>query len=551
MDKVSQATMTTGVINQAPPYCGYNLAESDPILLADLGGTGSNDSAREELIKFGEQCGAADALDLGRLANVNEPVLKTHDPYGRRLDVVEFHPSYHALMRRSFEAGLHSASVESMEPGGERAFYNRARKYFVMSQVEGGHLCPVTMTNASAMALTQAPELAKVWNERILSRKYDQRFRPASQKMGASLGMGMTEKQGGSDLRQIITRAEKVSDDTYVINGHKWFFSAPMCDAFLVLAKLEEGPTCFLVPRILESGEVNGLDFQRLKNKLGNKSNASSEVEFNNAVGFLVGEVGKGIKTILKMVTPTRVDCCIGSSALMRAAISRAVHHTSNRSAFGARLIEKPLMQRVLADMSLDMAASEALALKLSHCMDLEGEDSQAADFLRIITPAAKYWICKSAENVAAEAMECLGGNGYVEDHDMARIYREAPVNSIWEGSGNIMALDLLRAMHRTPDSFMNVLGMLEADLGPAGKVSVEVLQAAARTCLEDEGGARLLTEQLAITAAAAALKEVAPPAIANAFIETRMAGQWRSSYGMLDARYDAKGILEWLYPIK
>lgn len=550
MEKTAQSTLATGVINQAPPYCGYNLAESDPILLADIGAAGSNDSSRDELIKFGEQCGAADALDLGRLANVNEPVLKTHDPYGRRLDVVEFHPSYHALMRRSFDAGLHSASVEAADPANERAHYERARRYFIMSQVEGGHLCPVTMTNAAGMALRQAPELGQLWMERIASRKYDQRFRQASQKLGVSLGMGMTEKQGGSDLRQIITRAEKVSDETYVINGHKWFFSAPMCDAFLVLAKLDEGPSCFLVPRILESGEVNGLDFQRLKNKLGNKSNASSEVEFNNAVGFLVGEPGKGIKTILQMVTPTRVDCCLGSAALMRASLSRAVHHASHRSAFGARLIEKPLMQRVLADMSLDMAASEALALKLAHCMDKEGSDPAAADFLRIITPAAKYWICKSAEAVTAEAMECLGGNGYVEDHDMARLYREAPVNSIWEGSGNIMALDLLRAMHRTPDSFMNVLSMLEADLGPAGKVSVEVLQAAARTCLEDEGGARLLTEQLAITAAAAALKEVAPAAIANAFIETRMAGQWRSSYGMMDARYNAPGILEWLYPI-
>ncbi|MTI16370.1 DNA alkylation response protein [Rhodobacteraceae bacterium RKSG542] len=548
---MSNQSAKEAVYNQSPPYCGYNLAESDQLLLS-LGDTyGGADSQRGALLKFGAQCGGADALVLGRLANTNRPELRTHDPYGRRLDLVEYHPSYHALMRRSFEAGLHCAFVEAKGRPGKPVFVERAQLYYVMTQVEAGHLCPVTMTNAAGFALSKQPDIAGPWLEKIGRRKYDQRFRAASGKDGVSIGMGMTERQGGTDLRQIVTSAALASDGHYRLTGHKWFMSAPMSDAFLVLATLQEGPSCFLVPRVLDDGAVNRLNFQRLKDKLGNWSNASSEVEFDEALGYLIGHPGKGIGTILNMVTPTRVDCVLGSSGLMRGAVARAVHHVRHRSVFGHHLIDQPIMQRVLADMALDVAAATALALRLAHAQDgLTRGDEASAEYLRVVTPAAKYWVCKVAATVINEAMESLGGNGYVEDFDLARFYREAPVNSIWEGSGSVMALDMLRVLSKETQSFINVLGEFQQGLGSAGRVSVEVLQAAARSCVDDPGGARILTEQLAITAAGDALKKVAPPAIADAFIETRLAGQWRSSYGMLDGRYNAKEILDWLYRV-
>lgn len=536
------------VLNQAPPYFGYNLCESDPLLLAMQGQTQDTETTRTDLLKLGAQFGAADALDLGRMANMHQPELKTHDAYGRRLDVVEFHPSYHALMRRSFAAGLHCASVDARAPHASNAYFDRARRYYMMSQVEQGHLCPVTMTNAAGVALEQNPDIAEVWHPLIRSRTYDQRFRSPSQKNGVSLGMGLTEKQGGTDLRQIVTTAQDAGDGTHVINGHKWFFSAPMSDAFLVLAATEAGPSCFLVPRVLDDDRVNGLNLVRLKNKLGNHSNASSEVEFHNAHGFLIGEDGAGIKAILTMVNPTRLDCALGSAGLMRGAVARAVHHARHRTAFGKALIDQPVMLRVLADMALDVAAASALSLRLARAFDSAHSDSVEQSYLRIITPVAKYWVCKTAMAVTGEAMECLGGNGYVEDHDMARFFREAPVNSIWEGSGNVMALDLMRAMTKESEGFMAVLDHLEHRLGKAGKVSVEVLQAAARTCIDDPGSARILTEQLALTAAAAALKDAAPAHVADAFMDSRMAGQWRSTYGMLDARHDARHIIDSLY---
>ncbi|MDD7910703.1 acyl-CoA dehydrogenase family protein [Pseudovibrio exalbescens] len=538
------------VLNQAPPYFGYNLCESDPLVFSSLGHAPDSDSVRTDLIKMGAQCGAADALDLGRMANVHKPELKTHDAYGRRLDIVEFHPSYHALMRRSFAAGLHCASVDALQPGAKNAHFNRARRYYMMSQVEMGHLCPITMTNAAGMALQHNPEIAEKWQSLIASRTYDQRFRAASQKNSVSLGMGLTEKQGGTDLRQIVTTAERVGEGEYLINGHKWFFSAPMSDAFLVLARTEAGPSCFLVPRVLEGGSVNGLNLIRLKNKMGNLSNASSEVEFEDAHGFLLGEEGQGIKTILSMVNPTRLDCALGSAGVMRGAVARAVHHTRHRQAFGKALFDQPVMNRVLADMALDVAAASALAFRLARAFDAAPENELERDYLRVITPVAKYWVCKTANVVTGEAMECLGGNGYVEEHDLARFYREAPVNSIWEGSGNVMALDLMRVMTKNSSGFLAVLDHLEGRLGQAGKVSVEVLQAAARTCIDDPGSARILTEQLALTAAAAALREAAPSFISDAFMDSRLAGQWRSSYGMLDARHDARSIVDWLYVV-
>ncbi|WP_310619516.1 acyl-CoA dehydrogenase family protein [Flexibacterium corallicola] len=541
--------MTDPVQNQSPPFAGYNLASHDRQLCSIRALYGLENTPDGSFFQYGKRCGAAESLALGRLANENKPQLKTHDPYGRRLDQVEFHPSYHALMRRSFDVGLHCASVEAMDPAAGHVHLERACLFYMMTQVEAGHLCPITMTNAAGFSLADSETLGAEWLPRIKSRKYDQRFLPVNAKQGVTIGMGMTEKQGGTDLRRVITTAEITSEDYYLLNGHKWFFSAPMCDAFLVLARRPAGPTCFLVPRLLETGEVNNLNLMRLKNKLGNHSNASSEVEFVDAAGWLLGEEGKGIQRILKMVTPTRIDCALASAALMRASLMRAVHHTRYRSVFGQHLIEQPLMQRVLADMALDVAAATALAMRLAYALQLCNEDESEAAFLRIMTPAAKYWICKVAGAVTGEAMECLGGNGYVEDFDQARIYRESPVNAIWEGSGNVMALDVLRVLNKNPDVFESFCNLLKAALGPSGEVSIDVLKSAAESAQQDPGNARILTEQLAITGAAAALKQSVPAEISDAFMETRLAGQWRSTYGMLEQRYNAKDIIDWLYP--
>jgi putative acyl-CoA dehydrogenase len=361
--------------------------------------------------------------------------------------------------------------------------------------------------------------------------------------------MGMTEKQGGTDVRANTTRAERASDGFYRINGHKWFMSAPMSDAFLVLAQAGEGLSCFLVPRILGDGTVNGFRFQRLKDKLGNRSNASSEVEFAGTVAEMVGEAGEGIRTIMDMVTLTRLDCALGSSAIMRAGLTEAVHHARYRKVFGKTLIDQPLMQRVLADMALDVAAATALSFRLARAFDEAAENRAEAAFARAMTPVVKYWVCKTAPALLYEAMECLGGNGYIEEAPLARYYREAPVNAIWEGSGNVMALDVLRVLKRGPGLFDEVMETIGRDLGMAGEGTVGVLRAAMQVAQSDEGSARMFCEQLALSAAGAELKRLGAGRIADAFVETRLGGQWRATYGMLDGRHDARMILDTLYP--
>ncbi|ADZ70277.1 acyl-CoA dehydrogenase family protein [Polymorphum gilvum] len=535
---------THEVFNQPPRYGGGNLATSDPLLIA-AHGAALDEATGAALAAHGAALGSLDVLDLGRLADEHAPVLKTHDIHGRRFDVVEYHPAYHALMRRSVEAGLHAASLDD----GPWPQTRRAGRYFVTSQAETGHCCPITMTNAAGAVLKAHAQPAEGWLPLLRSRHYDQRFVPMAQKRGVTFGMGLTEKQGGTDLRAITTVAEPSGDGLYVLTGHKWFLSAPMSDAFLVLAKTERGPGCFLVPRFLPDGTVNGLRFQRLKAKLGNRSNASTEVEFQHAGGLLIGEEGRGIATILDMVVPTRIDCALGSAAQMRAAVARAVHHCRHRQAFGARLVDQPLMTRVLADMALDVAAATALAFRLVRAADCMADDAAEAAYVRLMTPAIKYWICKAAPLLTYEAMECLGGNGYVEDFDMARLYRDAPVNAIWEGSGNVMALDVLRALERTPAALEAVLAEFAGRLGRGGAAAGEVIAAAARAAREDPSNGRILTEQLALTGAAAALRAIAPEPVADAFIESRLAGQWRSSYGMLPGRHNARRLVEALYP--
>ncbi len=538
--------MTHEVTNQSPPLAG-SAWRGDPLLvqLAE----DFSDEARRELDLLGRFVRTQEAQDLARLANTELPKLRTHDRQGRRLDQVEFHPAYHALMRRSVAQGIHSSVWENSNSEAGRRHQVRAARFYMTAGLECGHLCPITMTSAALAALMGSPELFARWAPLVTSRKYDQSHKPAQDKAGVTIGMGMTEKQGGTDVRANTTRAEPAEEGMYRLTGHKWFMSAPMCDAFLVLAQVPEGLSCFLVPRILDDGAPNGLHFQRLKDKLGNRSNASSEVEINGALGWMVGEPGAGVRTIMDMVTLTRLDCALGNAGIMRAALAEAVHHTRYRRVFGNDLIDQPLMQRVLADMSLDVAAATALAFRLARSFDEAADARGQAAFARAMTPVVKYWVCKIAPPLVYEAMECLGGNGYVEEAPLARHYREVPVNAIWEGSGNVMALDVLRVLKRGPSLFEDVIEEIGGELGAAGARTVDVLNAALRVAEADEGSARILTEQLALAAAAAELKRLGAGQIADAFIESRLGGQWRTTYGMLDARFDSRAIVDTLFP--
>ncbi|MBZ0164012.1 MAG: acyl-CoA dehydrogenase family protein [Notoacmeibacter sp.] len=538
---------THEVTNQPPALTGGNAWRRDPLLVQIT--EGLDKDIRADLDQIGRFVLSAEAQDLARIANSQTPVLKTHDRQGHRIDQVEFHPAYHALMRRSVSSGLHSSIWENGAAEKGKRHQARAARFFLTSELESGHLCPITMTNASLATLMASPKLFREWAPRVTSRKYDQSQKPPVEKTGLSLGMGMTEKQGGTDVRANTTRAEPIGNDFYRLTGHKWFMSAPMSDAFLLLAQAPEGLTCFLAPRILGDGRANGFRFQRLKDKLGNRSNASSEVEFDGVIGQAVGHPGEGVKTIMDMVTLTRLDCAVASAGLMRAGMFEAVHHTRHRKVFSRVLSDQPLMRRVLADMALDVAGAQALAFRLARSFDEAAENAGEAAFARAMTPAVKYWICKIAPPLLYEAMECLGGNGYVEDGNLARYYREAPVNAIWEGSGNVMVLDVLRVLKRGKDLFETVLEGIAADLGDSGKGTVEVLRAAMQVSQTDEGSARILTEQLALAAAAAELRRIGAGRIADAFIETRLGGQWRCTYGMLDARHDADVIIDTLYP--
>lgn len=541
------------VLNQSPAFAGHNAWNGDPLLRRC--GHLLADAIKQDLAAHGMWAGASESQDLARLSNRNLPVLRTHDAKGNRLDVVEYHPAYHALMRKSAAIGLHCSTWDDApEEQGVRNL-SRAARFYLSSMVETGHLCPITMTNAAVAAMMATPAVVNEWLPRIRSRKYDSTLRPPVQKAGLTIGMGMTEKQGGTDVRMNTTIAETGGDGLYRITGHKWFMSAPMCDAFLVLAQMntrgnEGGLGCFLLPRLLPDGRSNGFRFQRRKEKLGNRSNASSEVEFYGALGQLLGEPGRGVSTIIEMVTLTRLDCAVSSAAMMRAAIAEAVHHTRHRRVSEALLIDQPLMVRVLADLALETAGATALALRLATSFDRAAADPVEAAYARLMTPVIKYWVCKSAAPVIGEAMECLGGNGYIEDGNLARLFRDAPVNAIWEGSGNVMCLDVMRVISKGGKLLDAVLGRLEQDLGGASAAkTVDVIRTAASMAQGDIGSARILTEQLALTAAGAELRRLNTGAIADAFIETRLGGLWRSTYGMLDNRHDARAIVDTLYP--
>ncbi|MEV7168055.1 acyl-CoA dehydrogenase family protein [Streptomyces sp. NPDC093224] len=529
------AATTHTVSNQAPPLVGHDvyggdraltegverhLAAADPELLAEV---------REELTDLGHAAGSAQAQEWGAQANENPPKLRTHDRYGNRVDEVEFHPAWHRLLGHAVGAGLTDAW------GRPAGHLRRTAGFFLWSQAEAGHGCPVSMTHAAVPALRADPALAAEWEPRLTSHVYEQGLRPAAQKAGVLFGMGMTEKQGGSDVRANTTTAVALdASGEYLLTGHKWFCSAPMCDGFLVLAQAPGGLTCFLVPRVLPDGTRNVFAIQRLKDKLGNRSNASSEVEFDGTWARRVGEEGRGVRTIIEMVAATRLDCVIGSAALMRQALTQAVHHAEHRSAFGAPLIRQPLMRNVLADLALESEAATTLTLRLAAAYDA-GTDQERA-FLRLAVPAAKYWVTKRCTPMVAEALECLGGNGYVEESGLPRLLRESPLNSIWEGSGNVQALDVLRALQREPQALNAFLQEVGQSRGADHR-----LDSAIKDLLTDladlegiEARARRVVERMALVLQGSLLLRWAPPEVADAFCASRLGGDWGTAFGTL-----------------
>ena len=516
--------MTHEVLNQPPPLENYNAYSTDLAL-----GEGIRREqaawAHTELQTFGERTGSAEVIRWGFDANENPPVLHTHDRYGHRRDEVTFHPSYHRLLDLSIQAGIHSRPWQMPDNGAHVA---RIAQAYLISQAEAAHVCPVSMTYASIPALRHQPDLASEWGPRIATQIYDPACRPG--KASALVGMGMTEKQGGSDVRANTTRAELQPDGTWRITGHKWFCSAPMCDAFLVLAQAPQGLSCLFVPRWTPDGRKNTIAIQRLKNKLGNRANASSEVEFDQTYARLVGEPGRGVPTIIEMVNHTRLDCVMGSAAIVRQALVQAIHHARHRKAFGKLLIDQPLMQSVLADLALESEAATVLMLRLARAYD-EGD----RPFARLATAVAKYWVAKRAPALVAEALECLGGAGYVEESIMPRLYREAPLNSIWEGSGNVIALDVMRAIEKEPESLISMLDEIGA-VPEMGRV--------ARRVLDGAPDARSLTETLAITLQGSLLRRFSTQEAADGFIETRVMQKRGLTFGTISNRIESSKIL-------
>ena len=550
---------THEVTNQSPPFADINLFRTDAALQEAVKREGAGTEAAD-LAEFGGKAGSAEAFEMGRLANENPPKLLRFDDKGFPLDRVEFHPAYHQAMAMSFAAGMHSSPWEHLaNPGaGPRpgAHVARAARLYMMTQMEPGHVCPVTMTNAAVPTLELQPDIAGPLIPKLLSRTYDGAFRPWPEKESVSLGMGLTEKQGGTDVRANTTTAQPASrggpGQEYILVGHKWFLSAPMSDAFLMLAQAPGGLSCFFVPRFLPDGEVNPLRLQRLKNKLGNRSNASSEVELLGAHGWLIGEEGRGVASIIEMVTMTRLDCAVASAGQMRLALAAALHHCRHRTVFQKRLADQPLMAAVLADMAVDVEAATALALRLARAFDRASTDAQEAAWRRVMTPVTKYWVCKMAPALGYEAMECLGGNGYVEDGLAARLYRELPLNSIWEGSGNVMCLDVLRVLARDPQAAGAVIAELKSEAQGDRALTGAIAGLAERIARGaiDEGQARGLVEDLARTAAGVLLRKHAPAPIADAFIASRLEGGFRHTYGAGGiASSDTRAILERALP--
>ncbi|MGD9681040.1 MAG: isovaleryl-CoA dehydrogenase [Candidatus Obscuribacterales bacterium] len=549
---------THEVFNQVPPLVDTNIFSADPTLVAAVHRYGAS-WALDRLVSFGARLGSAEVLEWAEQANRFPPQIKTHDRTGHRIDEVEFHPAYHKLMALSCEYGVHNLPWANPGPGAHVA---RAAMMFMAYQTEAGHCCPISMTYSVVPALSRQADLFARWEPLIAGNGYEGRLMPANRKPGVIFGMGMTEKQGGSDVRSNSTMAEPVGSggpgQAYELTGHKWFCSAPMSDAFLVLAQAKGGVSCFLVPRFLPDGSRNVFQVQRLKDKLGNKSNASSEVEFRGTTGYLVGKEGRGVPTIIEMVNHTRLDCAIGSAALMRQATVQAVHHARHRKDFGKLLVDQPLMINVLADLSLEAQAAELLMMRLAHSYDRASENAFEESFRRIASAVSKYWLCKRAPMHVAEALECLGGNGYVEESMMPRLLRESPLNSIWEGSGNVICLDVIRALAKEPDtldaigtelesargknrtydrylaSVMKALRDMQASLG-RGEAAV----------MKSQLTARRLVERTGLALQACQMIKFAEPSSARAFISSRLGTQHGYTFGTLSASPPPRGLLE------
>jgi putative acyl-CoA dehydrogenase len=537
---------THEVTNQPPALADYDAYSSD----AALAGCIDRDAAPwvvEKLTRYGRIVASAETIELGFEANRHPPELRTHDRFGHRIDEVAYHPAYHALMRQAMAHEVHSVAWTRPGPGAHVA---HAALVYLHAQAEAGSGCPLTMTHAAIPALRLEPTVAARWEPHVLATSYDESNRPYAEKRSATIGMAMTEKQGGSDVRANSTQARPLdrrgAGEPYELHGHKWFCSAPMSDAFLTLAHAEQGLSCFLVPRWLPDGSRNRILIQRLKDKLGNRSNASSEIEYDRTWATLIGEEGRGVAAILQMVAQTRVDCAAGSAGLMRQALVQAVHHARHRSAFGARLSEQPLMQRVLADMALEVEAATLLSLRVARAYD-DAAHERARLFARGATAIAKYFVTHRAPALAFEAMECLGGAGYVEESVLPRIYREAPVNSIWEGSGNVQCLDVLRALHKQPELAEALLAEVAEARGGSRELDETHAQLARELSDKSdlEGGARRLVERLALALSASLLVRHAPPFVADAYCASRLAGARGLEYGTLSAKVDARAIVD------
>lgn len=534
---------THEVFNQVPPLVDYDVSDDSAL----LEGLHREDAgwAEDSLHDLGRLAGGEQAQEWGRLANEYPPRLRTHDRVGLRVDEVEFHPAWHELMAVATEHGLHGSPWRNPAAGAHVA---RAARFYVWSQVEAGHGCPISMTYASVPVLRHAPDLAADWEPLLTAPDYDFGLRPHREKRAVLAGMAMTEKQGGSDVRANTTRAAAESGGTYRLTGHKWFNSAPMCDAFLVLGQAPAGLSCFLLPRMLPDGSRNRMQLQRLKDKLGNRSNASAEVEYDGAVGWRIGEEGRGVRTIIEMVNMTRLDCVLGSAAGMRRGVVQATHHSAHRQAFGRYLSDQPLMRNVLADLAVESEAATALVMRLAGATDraAAGDGAERA-FKRLALAVSKYWVCKRGAAHAAEALESLGGNGYVEESGMPRLYREAPLNSIWEGSGNVAALDVLRATLREPGSVDAFLAEVDLAVGADRRLDTAVRQLRKEFAdLQDAGAqARRVAERAALVLQGSLLARHAPPAVSDAFCASRLSGDWGHAFGTLPPGVDDAAIIE------
>jgi putative acyl-CoA dehydrogenase len=538
---------THEVFNQPAALADFNLFAGDAALKDGLAREGAG-WAENEMASLGARLGSAETLELGVLANRFPPELDTHDRYGRRIDLIRYHPAYHQLMRGAIELGLQSSPWTDPRPGAHVA---RAARYYMQAQVEAGHGCPITMTFAATPCIAKEPALARQWLTKIHARAYDPRNLSASEKPGLTIGMAMTEKQGGSDVRANTTRAFPAGRDAmgeaYELVGHKFFVSAPMCDAFLTLAQAPGGLTCFLAPRWRPDGVKNPIEIVRLKRKMGNVSNASSETEWRGALAWRVGAEGRGVATILEMVAATRFDCMIGSSAGMRMAAAQALDHCRQRKAFGAFLIDQPAMQNVLADLALEAEASLALTLRIARALDARAASPSEDALARIGAPLGKYWICKRAPAHAYEAMECLGGSGVMEDSPMPRLYREAPINAIWEGSGNVQCLDVLRAISHKPETLEAAFAEVETARGGHSALDAHLaaLKDDMRELADFEHRARDLCDRLALALLASAMVKGAPGANADAFCGSRLEGRGQRNWGALPRGLDLAAIVK------